>query len=59
MAYVVDDLPGVNLVGFELLVDSGVTVGSGLSSSGAVEIGPIVTLNNLFSLDWLRSAWLG
>lgn len=50
VAYVLDQLPQVQLDGFELLVDSNVPVGSGLSSSHAIEVGTIVALNDLFEL---------
>ncbi|MCW4466393.1 galactokinase [Glutamicibacter sp. MNS18] len=51
VAYVLGQLPGVQLSGFELLVDSDVPVGSGLSSSHAIEVGTIVALNDLFGLE--------
>ncbi len=50
VAWVLGQQDGVDLSGFELLVDSDVPVGSGLSSSHALEVGTIVALNELFEL---------
>ena len=50
VAWVLRQLPDVQLAGFELLVDSDVPVGSGLSSSHALEVGTIVALNDLHGL---------
>lgn len=43
-------LDGVEVPGFELLLDSTVPVGAGLSSSHAVEVATIVALNDLLGL---------
>jgi len=50
VVWVLNQLEGVELSGFELLVDSDVPVGSGLSSSHALEVGTIVALNDLYDL---------
>ena len=50
VAYVLAGLDGVNVPGFELLLDSTVPVGAGLSSSHAVEVATIVALNDLLGL---------
>lgn len=47
---VLNEEPGVSLGGFQLLVDSTVPVGSGLSSSHALEVGTIVALNDICGL---------
>lgn len=48
--WVLGQLDGVQLGGLELLVDSDVPVGSGLSSSHALEVATIVALNDLYDL---------
>ncbi|PRA11594.1 galactokinase [Arthrobacter sp. MYb211] len=48
--WVLNQLEGLELSGLELLVDSDVPVGSGLSSSHALEVGTIVALNDLYKL---------
>jgi len=50
VVWALNQLEGVELAGFELLVDSDVPVGSGLSSSHALEVGTIVALNDLYEL---------
>ena len=50
VVWALNELDGVQLSGFELLVDSDVPVGSGLSSSHALEVGTIVALNDLYDL---------
>ncbi|GAA1773863.1 galactokinase [Kocuria aegyptia] len=47
---------GVDVPGFELLLDSTVPVGAGLSSSHAVEVATIVALNDLLDLGLDRPA---
>jgi galactokinase len=49
-------LDNVKVPGFELLLDSTVPVGAGLSSSHAVEVATIVALNDLLGLDLGRPA---
>ena len=49
-------LDNVKVPGFELLLDSTVPVGAGLSSSHAVEVATIVALNDLLDLDLSRPA---
>jgi len=51
VVYVLSGLDGVNVPGFELLLDSTVPVGAGLSSSHAVEVATIVALNDLLGLS--------
>ncbi|UYQ77503.1 galactokinase [Glutamicibacter sp. JL.03c] len=55
VVWALNELDGVQLSGFELLVDSDVPVGSGLSSSHALEVGTIVALNDLNSLGLTRT----
>ncbi|MBD2763117.1 galactokinase [Kocuria sp. cx-116] len=50
VAYVLSGLGGVVVPGFELLLDSSVPTGAGLSSSHAVEVATIVALNDLLGL---------
>lgn len=50
VVYVLIGLDGAEVPGFELLVDSTVPVGAGLSSSHAVEVATIVALNDLLGL---------
>lgn len=50
VAWALRELDDVQLSGFELLVDSDVPVGSGLSSSHALEVGTVVALNDLYDL---------
>lgn len=50
VVWALNQLEGVELAGFEVLVDSDVPVGSGLSSSHALEVGTIVALNDLYEL---------
>lgn len=50
VVHVVSGLDGVAVPGFELLLDSTVPVGAGLSSSHAVEVATIVALNDLLGL---------
>jgi len=50
VVWALNQVQGVGLSGFELLVDSDVPVGSGLSSSHAMEVGTIVALNDLYAL---------
>ncbi|MGX1750109.1 galactokinase [Glutamicibacter protophormiae] len=51
VAWVLGRQENVELTGFDLLVDSDVPVGSGLSSSHALEVGTIVALDDLFGLQ--------
>lgn len=51
VAWVLGQQENVELTGFDLLVDSDVPVGSGLSSSHALEVGTIVALNDLLGLQ--------
>lgn len=50
VAWALNQLDYVEISGFELLVDSDVPVGSGLSSSHALEVSTIVALNDLYEL---------
>ncbi|KLU10084.1 MULTISPECIES: galactokinase [unclassified Kocuria] len=50
VVHVLAGLEGVQVPGFELLLDSTVPVGAGLSSSHAVEVATIVALNDLLDL---------
>lgn len=50
VVYVLASLDGAEVPGFELLLDSTVPVGAGLSSSHAVEVATIVALNDLLGL---------
>lgn len=50
VVYVLAGLGGAEVPGFELLLDSTVPVGAGLSSSHAVEVATIVALNDLLGL---------
>ncbi len=50
VVHVLDGLDGVEVPGFELLLDSTVPVGAGLSSSHAVEVATVVALNDLLGL---------
>ncbi|MFC4903382.1 galactokinase [Kocuria oceani] len=50
VVHVLAGLEGVQVPGFELLLDSTVPVGAGLSSSHAVEVATIVALNDLLEL---------
>ncbi|WP_370514934.1 galactokinase [Glutamicibacter sp. JC586] len=50
VAWALNQLDNVEISGFELLVDSDVPVGSGLSSSHALEVSTIVALNDLYEL---------
>lgn len=50
VVHVLGGLDGVEVPGFELLLDSTVPVGAGLSSSHAVEVATIVALNDLLGL---------
>lgn len=51
VVHVLAGLDGVEVPGFELLLDSTVPVGAGLSSSHAVEVATIVALNDLLGLE--------
>ena len=50
VVYVLAGLDGAEVPGFELLLESTVPVGAGLSSSHAVEVATIVALNDLLGL---------
>lgn len=50
VVHVLAGLEGIEVPGFELLLDSTVPVGAGLSSSHAVEVAMIVALNDLLGL---------
>lgn len=50
VAWALNQLDDVEISGFDLLVDSDVPVGSGLSSSHALEVSTIVALNDLYEL---------
>jgi len=50
VVHVLAGLDGIDVPGFELLLDSTVPVGAGLSSSHAVEVAMIVALNDLLGL---------
>ena len=50
VAWALNQLDEVEISGFDLLVDSDVPVGSGLSSSHALEVSTIVALNDLYEL---------
>ncbi|MFE7631392.1 galactokinase [Kocuria sp. NPDC057446] len=50
VVHVLAGLDGVEVPGFELLLDSTVPVGAGLSSSHAVEVATVVALNDLLDL---------
>ncbi|MEX5234344.1 galactokinase [Kocuria arenosa] len=56
VVHVLAGLDGVEVPGFELLLDSTVPVGAGLSSSHAVEVATIVALDDLLDLDLDRPA---
>ncbi|MFW6186543.1 MAG: galactokinase [Actinomycetota bacterium] len=56
VVHVLAGLDEVEVPGFELLLDSTVPVGAGLSSSHAVEVATIVALNDLLDLDLDRPA---
>jgi galactokinase len=56
VVHVLAGLDGVEVPGFELLLDSTVPVGAGLSSSHAVEVATIVALNDLLGLELDRPA---
>ncbi|MEX5255653.1 galactokinase [Kocuria arenosa] len=56
VVHVLAGLDGVEVPGFELLLDSTVPVGAGLSSSHAVEVATIVALDDLLGLDLDRPA---
>ena len=51
VTYVLAGMEGIDVPGFELLLDSTVPLGAGLSSSHAVEVATIVALNDLLGLD--------
>lgn len=51
VVHILAGLDNVEVPGFELLLDSTVPVGAGLSSSHAVEVATIVALNDLLDLD--------
>lgn len=50
VVWALNQLKDVEIAGFELLVDSDVPVGSGLSSSHALEVSTVVALNDLYNL---------
>lgn len=50
IVHALSGLGGVHVPGFELLLDSTVPVGAGLSSSHAVEVATIIALNDLLHL---------
>ncbi|HST72226.1 MAG TPA: galactokinase [Kocuria rosea] len=56
VAHVLGTLDGVEVPGFELLLDSTVPVGAGLSSSHAVEVATLVALDDLLGLGLDRPA---
>ncbi|MGQ1839259.1 galactokinase [Kocuria turfanensis] len=56
VVHVLGGLEAVQVPGFELLLDSTVPVGAGLSSSHAVEVATIVALNDLLGLGLDRPA---
>ena len=56
VVHVLGSVEGVVVPGFELLLDSTVPVGAGLSSSHAVEVATIVALNDLLGLGLDRAA---
>ena len=56
VVYALQQRAGVSVPGFDLLLDSTVPVGAGLSSSHAVEVAVIVALNDLLGLGLDRPA---
>ncbi|KUG62034.1 galactokinase [Kocuria rosea subsp. polaris] len=56
VVHVLAGLDGVRVPGFELLLDSTVPVGAGLSSSHAVEVATVVALDDLLGLGLDRPA---
>ena len=55
VVYALQQRAGVSVPGFDLLLDSTVPVGAGLSSSHAVEVAVIVALNDLLGLGLDRA----